>query len=69
MTHARAFLESLKVFTIAESLGAVESLAESPYGLVLTRLCACSNPQLTPLSTMNWAVSAVVAVVACTAPS
>eukprot|EP01135_Chromosphaera_perkinsii_P004202 Nk52_evm21s271 gene=Nk52_evmTU21s271 len=28
--NARKFLESLKVFTLAESLGAVESLAESP---------------------------------------
>ena len=28
--HARKFLESLKLFTLAESLGAVESLAESP---------------------------------------
>jgi len=27
---ARAFLEALRVFTCAESLGAVESLAESP---------------------------------------
>jgi cystathionine beta-lyase/cystathionine gamma-synthase len=31
MAHARTFLESLKIFTVAESLGAVESLAESPY--------------------------------------
>ncbi len=30
MAHARTFLESLKIFTVAESLGAVESLAESP---------------------------------------
>ena len=30
MVGARAFLESLKLFTCAESLGAVESLAESP---------------------------------------
>jgi cystathionine gamma-lyase len=30
MLEARKFLESLKVFTCAESLGAVESLAESP---------------------------------------
>lgn len=29
--HARTFLESLKVFTCAESLGGVESLAESPF--------------------------------------
>nr|CCA22287.1 unnamed protein product [Albugo laibachii Nc14] len=28
--HARIFLENLKIFTLAESLGAVESLAESP---------------------------------------
>ena len=27
---ARSFLERLRVFTLAESLGAVESLAESP---------------------------------------
>lgn len=27
---ARAFLENVKLFTLAESLGAVESLAESP---------------------------------------
>lgn len=30
LANARKFLESLKVFTLAESLGAVESLAESP---------------------------------------
>jgi cystathionine gamma-lyase len=30
ISSARAFLENLKVFTCAESLGAVESLAESP---------------------------------------
>lgn len=30
ITGARAFLENIKVFTCAESLGAVESLAESP---------------------------------------
>ena len=29
--NARTFLENLKVFTLAESLGAVESLAEHPY--------------------------------------
>ena len=31
LNGARAFLENLHVFTLAESLGAVESLAESPY--------------------------------------
>lgn len=30
LSNAKAFLENLKVFTCAESLGAVESLAESP---------------------------------------
>lgn len=30
LTAARKFLESVKIFTLAESLGAVESLAESP---------------------------------------
>jgi cystathionine gamma-lyase len=30
ISSARAFLTNLKVFTLAESLGAVESLAESP---------------------------------------
>ena len=30
LANARVFLESLRVFTLAESLGAVESLAESP---------------------------------------
>ena len=30
LDEARKFLENLKVFTLAESLGAVESLAESP---------------------------------------
>jgi cystathionine gamma-lyase len=30
LANARVFLENLKVFTLAESLGAVESLAESP---------------------------------------
>ena len=36
---ARAFLENLSVFTLAESLGAVESLAESPY--VPFEACRC----------------------------
>lgn len=27
---ARAFMENVKIFTLAESLGAVESLCESP---------------------------------------
>lgn len=35
LANARAFLENLKVFTLAESLGAVESLAESPYGALV----------------------------------
>ena len=30
MKASRAFLENLKLFTLAESLGAVESLAEHP---------------------------------------
>ncbi len=31
MAESRQFLEHLKLFTLAESLGAVESLAEHPY--------------------------------------
>jgi len=35
---ARVFLENVHIFTLAESLGAVESLAESPYVVHIARL-------------------------------
>jgi len=39
LKQSRIFLERLKVFLLAESLGAVESLAEHPYVCVCVCLC------------------------------
>jgi len=38
LDEARVFLENLKVFTLAESLGGIESLAEHPYVFALRLL-------------------------------
>ena len=42
LESARTFLESLKVFALAESLGGVESLAEHPFCRHISRVCVCS---------------------------
>lgn len=41
LLESRVFLESLKLFALAESLGAVESLAEHPYASLNIALHLC----------------------------